>query len=298
MFQVWAAAVDKKSGSKLQLKFFYNGQQGDEGGMVGKMKSGQLDGAAITAVGLSKIYKPVLALQLPGTLTSWDTLKSAQGSLNGEFEKGINDAGFALMGWGNVGMAHFFTKGKDNIVKTPDALKSTKPYMWRDDSITPVFYQVVGGITPVPLNVTDVLPNLKTGAINALNAPSLAAEQLQWGGELDNVNSDVTGVAVGALVFSSKRLNDLNGDLRTILLDTGKIAATALGDKVQSEDDAAFGRFKDKLNVVSLGSDDQSKWSDQFKATRARLGQGTFDPTLIHRIEKIAGAPFSDPSQQ
>src|SRR4051812_30138352 len=74
VFAVWATAVDKKSDSKLKLDFFYNGQQGDEGAMVSKMKAGQLDGAAITAVGLSKIYKPILALQIPGALTSWDKL--------------------------------------------------------------------------------------------------------------------------------------------------------------------------------------------------------------------------------
>ena len=64
VFKVWAAAVSQKSGGNLELQFFYNGQQGDEGAMVGKIKSGQLDGAAVTAVGLSKIYKPIGALQM------------------------------------------------------------------------------------------------------------------------------------------------------------------------------------------------------------------------------------------
>src|SRR5678816_1380194 len=69
VFKVWAEAVKKKSDGKLELQFFYNGQQGDEGAMVGKMKAGQLDGSAVTAVGLSKIYKPILAIQMPGLFT-------------------------------------------------------------------------------------------------------------------------------------------------------------------------------------------------------------------------------------
>src|SRR5690348_14981397 len=143
VFEVWKTAVDKKSDGKLKIDFFYNGQQGDEGGMVGKMKAGQLDGAAITAVGLSKIYQPILALQLPGTLTSWDKLESAQSSLKSDFEKGLNDSGFDIMGWGNVGLAHFFTKGS-TVARTPDDLKKLKPYMWRDDKISPMFFTVVG----------------------------------------------------------------------------------------------------------------------------------------------------------
>src|SRR5688572_9406379 len=55
VFSVWEKAVKEKSGGRLELQFFYNGQQGDEGAMVGKMKAGQLQGSAVTAVGLSKI---------------------------------------------------------------------------------------------------------------------------------------------------------------------------------------------------------------------------------------------------
>src|SRR4051794_1243306 len=65
VYKVWADAASKKSAGKLELQFFYNGQQGDEGAVVGKMKAGQLDGGALAQVGLSKIYKPCLALQMP-----------------------------------------------------------------------------------------------------------------------------------------------------------------------------------------------------------------------------------------
>ncbi len=299
VFDIWAKAVAKKSGDKLVLQFFYNGQQGDEAAMVGKMKAGQLDGAAITAVGLSKIYKPILALQLPGALTSWDKLAKAQDQLKGQFEKGLKDGGFDLLGWGNVGQAHFFTRGKDKV-HLPGDLKSRKPYMWRDDNISPVFYQVVGA-TPVPLNVPEVLPQLKTGNVDALNAPSLAVEQLQWGGELASVGEDPTGCAIGAIVMSSKRMESLPGDLRTILLDTGAIASKALGKKVIDEDTAAFGRLagkKDpttnkysggKLDVVQYSADEKTAWSNAFKTTRKRLAQGTFDADLISKIEGIAG---------
>jgi TRAP-type C4-dicarboxylate transport system substrate-binding protein len=286
VFEVWQAAVEKKSDNKLHLHFFYNGQQGDEGAMVGKMQAGQLDGAAITAVGLGKIYLPVLALQLPGALNTWDKLEAAQSQLRGDFETGIKNAGFDLVGWGNVGQAHFFTKGSK--VSVPSDLKSMKPYMWRDDQISPVFYSVVGA-TPVPLNVPEVLPQLRTGAVNALNAPSLAVEQLQWGGELDNVAEDATGCAIGGLVFSSSKLAALPGDLRDILTSTGGMAGTALGQKVKDEDAAAYARLSGKMSVVSFSDSERSQWKQAFADTRSRLGQGTFDPALITKIEGIAG---------
>jgi TRAP-type C4-dicarboxylate transport system substrate-binding protein len=284
VFEVWKAGVSKKSEGKLELQFFYNGQQGDEGAMVGKMKAGQLDGAAITAVGLSKIHKPILALQVPGALTTWDKVQRAQDALKGDFEKGVSDAGFKLLGWGNVGRAHLFLKG-DAAVSKPSDLKSRKPYMWRDDIISPVFYSVVG-VNPVPLNVPEVLPQLKTGAVDTVNAPALAVEQLQWAPQLNQVSEQVTAVAVGALVVSGSRLNALPGDLRTILLDTGAIASKALGDKIKNEDEAAYGRMSSKMKKYSV---DAGAFNQVFKQVRDRLKQGTFPADLVKKIEDIGG---------
>ena len=141
------------------------------------------------------------------------------------------------------------------------------------------------GVTPVPLNVPEVLPNLNTGAINLINAPSLAAEQLQWASKLDTINEDVSALAIGALVMSSKRIDALPADLKTILIDTGRIAANALTKRIRAEDDAAFNRMKGKMTVVSLSADQKAKFEAIFKQVRQRLAQGTFPAALVRRLE-------------
>lgn len=288
VFQVWQTAVKTKTNGALELQFFYNGQQGDEGAMVGKMKAGQLDGAAVTAVGLSKIHKPILALQLPGVHTTWEKLDKARDALKGDFEKGAESAGFTILGWGDVGQAHIMSVGAGNEIRKPGDLVGKKPYMWRDDVIAPVLFQVVGA-TPVPLNVPEVLPNLNTGAINVLNVPSLAAEQLQWAPKITNIHEEVTGCAIGALVMSSKRIAALDPKLKADLLDTGAKAALALTKTIRGEDAAAFGRIKGKANVVKLSAAEQEEWNKTFKEVRKRLGQGTFDPALVKKLESMAG---------
>lgn len=283
VFEVWTKAVNEKSGGKMELQFFYNGQQGDESAMVGKIKSGQLDGAAVTAVGLSKVYKPILALQMPGLFSSWSKLDKARDAMKAEFEKGASDAGFTISGWGDVGAARTMSKGF--AIKTPDDLKGKKPYYTRDDSIQPAIFSIIGGVSSVPLGVTEVLPNLNTGAINVITAPCLAAEQLQWASKLDNINDTPSGMAIGALVLSKKRIDALPADLKTILTDTGKVAASALTTKIRSEDDAAFGRLKGKMTVTTPSADDKAKWETVFKKARAKLAQGTFSSALVTKLE-------------
>ena len=286
VFKIWAEGVKKRSNEGLELQFFYNGQQGDEGAMVGKMKDGQLDGAAVTAVGLSKIYKPILALQTPGLFTTWGKLDAARDAMKGEFEKGVSDAGFRLLGWGDVGAAHVLSKGF--AIKTPDDIKGKKPYMWRDDVVQPILFQIIGGITPVPLNIPEVLPNLNTGAVDVIFAPALAAEQLQWSSKLDTIVSDVAGMAIGALVVSGKRIDALSEEHRNILLETGKVAAAALTKRIRDEDDKAFERLKGKMTVVNLSGDEKAKWEGVFKQLRQRLTQGTFSADLMSKLEGYA----------
>lgn len=285
VFKVWADAVSQKSGGAVELQFFFNGTQGDEAAMVGKMKAGQLDGAAVTAVGLGKIFKPILALQMPGLFTTWSKLDAARDAMKGDFEQGAKNAGFSILGWGDVGAVHLLSKGFQ--VHVPDDLKGKKPYMWRDDDSQPILYQVIGGVTPVPLNVPEVLPNLNQGAINIVNAPSLAAEQLQWSSKLDTINDDVVAMAIGALVVSSKRMEGLAEDQRNIVLETGAIAATALTKRIRKEDDAAFGRMKSKMTVVTLSADEKSKWDAIFKQCRQRLKQGVFPAAVVDKLESL-----------
>ncbi len=287
IFTVWADAVSKRSNGQLELQFFYNGQQGDEGAMVNKLKNSQLDGLAVTAVGLGKLYKPILALHMPGIINTWAKLDAVREAMKGEFERGLSDAGVTLAGWGDVGAVRLMSKGF--AIKTPDDIQGKHPYMWRDNSIKPVLYQTIGGITPVPLNVPEVLPNLNTGAVNIVYAPSLAAEQFLWTSKLDTITDTTVLMECGGIALSSKCVNALPADLKDILLETGGVATNALTKRIRAEDDAAFARIKGRMTLVTHSADESAKWNSLFKQVRQKLGQeGVFDPALIAKIEGLA----------
>lgn len=287
VYKVWAEAVDKRSEGRLALELYYNGQQGDEAAMVTKMKSGQLDGATLTSIGLAKIHKQVLALQIPGLFRSWEKLDAARDAIAPELAKGFSDAGFVLAGWGDVGAMHLMSKGF--AVRTPEDLRGKKPLTWRDDVIGPVLYQVIGGVTPVPLSAPEVLSSLGTGAVDVISAPALAAEQLQWTSRLDHIGEDASVFAIGAMVMTQKRVESLPEDLRAILQETGKVASRALAARIRKEDAAAFERLKTRMTVVQLGEGERARWEKVLRQTGERLAQGTFAPELLGRLVKLGG---------
>jgi len=104
VFSTWTKAVDQKTNGDVDVQWLWNGTAGPESNMVGKIKSGQITGAAITAVGLSAIHKPIVALQMPGAFKTWAELDKARDALRPQFDKDMNDEGFYVAGWGDVGI--------------------------------------------------------------------------------------------------------------------------------------------------------------------------------------------------
>jgi TRAP-type C4-dicarboxylate transport system substrate-binding protein len=287
VFETWAQAVAQRSSGAFELQIFYNGAQGDEDAMVGKIKSGQLDGAMISGLGLSKVHKPILALQMPGLFTSWTALDRAREELRGELEKAALASGFLLAGWGDVGLLRRFSKGFST--KVPDDLKGKKPFHVRYDVLEPAVYAAIGGIASVPLNVPEVLPNLNTGAVNVVHAPALVAEQLQWAGKLDHVVDAPIATIVGAITLSSRRVDALPAEFRALLVDGAKTASAALTTRIRADDDAAYGRLKAKMTVDALAAEDRAKWAAVHKQARQKLAQGTFSSELVAKLEGMAG---------
>src|ERR1700744_763052 len=60
-----AAEIKDKTGSRVTMKYFEGGQQGDERDFVRKIKLHQLDGAAVTSIRLAMIDESIRVLELP-----------------------------------------------------------------------------------------------------------------------------------------------------------------------------------------------------------------------------------------
>jgi TRAP-type C4-dicarboxylate transport system substrate-binding protein len=286
VLDIWKKAVEERSKGELKLRFYWNGTQGDEASMVDKVRAGQLHGLAATAVGLSKVYKPILVVQMPGVFPSWGKLDTARTALMGDFQDGAKRQGFRILGWGDVGRMHWYSKGF--AVTNPASLAGQKPYLWRDDDIHRTLFGSMRGVTPVPLGVPEVLPALNSNRVNAAHTPALTCGQLQWISRFDHVVTDSHGFMIGALVMSESVVKGLPDDQKTILEETGAVAARALTSRIRSEDDAALARQKKRLTPHDFTAAEKAEWAALYSTVRQRLGQqGVFNPALVSKVEGL-----------
>lgn len=284
LLRVWAKGVKERTKGSVELEFFWNATQGDEPAQISKIKTGQLDGACVTAVGLGIVHNDVNALQMPGIFPDWAALDKAREALRPRFEKAFKEAGFELLGWGDVGLDHMITKGFE--VHGPDSFKGKRPWVWREDPNMPQVFQAIGGVTTVPTSIPEVLPELSTGNVNGMAVSALAAEQLQWSSRLDHINLMVVGPNIGGLVFSKAKLDSLKPEDRAVMFETGKLAGKALTDRIRAEDVTALERLKKKMTVTESTPEELKAWGKIFAEARARMAKGTYSPEVVKQIEE------------
>lgn len=285
VLRTWVKAVKEKSKGEVLIEVYWNATQGDETAQLSKMKTGQLDGAVVSAVGLAVVDPTVNVLQVPGLINGWAQLDTVRTALTPRFEATFKKEGFVLVGWGDIGLDRWMSKGFP--ITVPADLKGKRPWVWRDDAMLPSVFQAAG-VVPVPLGVPEVLPELSTGNVNAMSISALGAEQLQWSSKLDHLTADIVAPNIGGMVLSKKSLDALSEANRTIVLETGKLTCAALTARIRSEDDKAFERLKGKMTLVTATPAQAALWKAVYVETRARLGKGTLSPALMDEVEKLA----------
>ena len=302
VFRAWAKAVKEESNGTVELTWFFNAQQGDETEMIGKSRSKQMAGGAFTATGLSAIFPSVIALQMPGLFDNWEQLDKVRNDpdTRAKLEKGIEDGGFKILGWGDVGIGHVMFRpdnGKGDPVKpdirTPEQLKAYNSFYISGDAISSTFLQKVGVAAPKTLSVPAILPGLSNrekGAIDVITAPAIAAEQLQWAPQLTHVLDMPVGFGIGGLVMNKDIFNALPAEAKGALQKTGKNAGELLTGRIRGIDKEAWARALKDKKVITPTDPEKALWQAKFKETRASLkADGKVNAEIFDAVVKAAG---------
>src|ERR1700759_3228125 len=217
-FHEWAKNVEEHTGGKIKIKFCAGGTAGDERDAVRKMRLGQLNGAAVTAIGLGLINPEVRGLELPMLINSYDELDFVRNKLDADLRKKFDDKGYVLLAWGDVGPVHIFS---NEPIKGKADLAQLKLWAWVDDALVrELFHQL--GVNGVPLGVPDVLPSLQTGLINACYGSPLSTLALQWYTKVKYMTSLHITQAIGAAVITKKAFDSMSPDVQKTLVNDSR----------------------------------------------------------------------------
>ncbi len=241
------------SGGTVLLKIYPSGEQGDEPEMVQKMRIHALQAVAISGAGLSGIDGDSSALQIPLMYDSWDELDYVRDHISARLEKGLAARGFVVLNWGDTGWVRLFTK---KPASSPDELKQLKLCVLQGDATTFELYKRKG-FQPVSLAATDILMGLKTGLIDAFQAPPAVALGSQWFGGAKNMLDIKFAPLTGATLVSKDAWDKIPPDTRKKLLEISLIFGPQIRDEIHKLEDTSIALMQG-FGLVVVKADDKS----------------------------------------
>ncbi|MDQ3367322.1 MAG: TRAP transporter substrate-binding protein DctP [Myxococcota bacterium] len=230
-----SAEIKEKTGGRVTLKYFEGGQQGDERDFVRKIKAGQLDGAAITAVGLAMIDESIRVLEVPMMFDSTEEVDYVADKMWPYFQKKFEKKGFKLNDRGEVGWIYFLSKAK---VESIADLKGQKLWMWGDDQLVGAMFKKLG-LNGVPLGAPEVDSSLTSGRINACYGSPIAAVALQWYTKVKYMTSMPMSFAIGATVVSMDAIKKISPEDQKTVTAIGKAASKKLRKTIRKANEDA-----------------------------------------------------------
>ena len=274
----------KASNGEVTLKILADGSLGDELAMVQKMRAGVLSGIAISGAGLPEIEPSVMAFQVPMMFDSYAELDYVRDRIAPRLEKAIEDKGFIVLNWGDVGWVHFFSK---QPARTVDDFRKTKLYIVAGDAKAENFYKLAG-FKPVPLSATDILPMLQTGVIDAFDAPPLYALSGQFFG-LAKYMSDINWAPlVGATLVSKKTWERIPAALRPKLLEAARVAGQKFSSDIRGLSDQAIVEMEKRgLIIVKTTEAERAGWKREAEGIWPRLRGPYVPPELFDEVRRV-----------
>jgi TRAP-type C4-dicarboxylate transport system substrate-binding protein len=198
-----AAEIAERTERRVTVKYYTGGQQGDERDYIRKIKAGQLDGAAVTSIGLSMIEPSIRVLELPMLFESEAEVDYVATKMWPYFQKKFEAKGFRLAERGELGWIYLMSKSK---IATLDDLRKHKMCMLGDDPLAGSLLEKLK-LNSVPLSIPEVDSALTSGRINAcLNSP-LGAVALQWYSKVKFMSARPLVFAIGATIMSVDAVN-------------------------------------------------------------------------------------------
>jgi TRAP-type C4-dicarboxylate transport system substrate-binding protein len=276
------AAIRAQSGGRLGFKIYAGGVAGDEKDVVRKIKLGQYNAAGFTGVGINEIAKKVRVLDAPFLFKNHDDVDFIVNKFDKEFQQALEDGGFVLLGWAEVGFVYIYSGGP---VGSAEDLRNTKIWMWEGDPIAEAAFQAIG-VSPIPLSITDVSTSLQTGMINAVYSPPYALIALSWFTRVKYMMGVPLANSQGAVLISRKMFDAMPKDLQDILVTNGRKYFRQLTLASRLENEKAISTLKDKgITVISPTKEVAAQFESTGKKARQLLVGKLFSQEFLDQVE-------------
>ncbi|WP_372572318.1 TRAP transporter substrate-binding protein [Ruegeria jejuensis] len=213
----FAVKLEEVSGGELTTKIFFNSALGDEQKMLRQTVSGRLDIATLSTHAISLAVPDIELLLQSYLFDSRDQRYCVEDNHIEEiFSDMFGDAGVVNLTYAELGSEVVFSQ---TPIVSPDDLSGVKirtPPIATSSS----YFQAMGASVSTP-GVADIIPNLKTGAINAVAVNVVFGIAIGVPAVTGNITMTEHARTPGVVVVSQRTWNGLSEQEQEWLREAG-----------------------------------------------------------------------------
>ncbi len=239
---------------EIDIKVYPASTMGDQNTVVNKMKIGQLNGAGLSSGGMQLIYKDFGVLGFPLIFRTYDEYDYTIEKLGSYVGDKIEENGFVLLAWTEVGLIYVFSKKKVNSLAT---LKTSKPFLLEGDVVSKAMFDEFS-IKPIPLQMADIVTSLQTGMIDTVFSSYYTLIATQWYTRVAYGADFPITLMIGAIVVDKKIFESMPKNYQTMMRDQFASKFKALSKKVR-QDDVDSKKALEKYGIKYLPVADKEK---------------------------------------
>jgi TRAP-type C4-dicarboxylate transport system substrate-binding protein len=268
------AEVLKKTGSQVQFRIYPGGVLGDEKDVLRKLKIGQIQGAVLTASGLSNLIGDIDVLQIPFLFQNYEEVDFILKRVDPLFRKAIEESGHVLLGWSEVGFIYLMSTVPISGVAD---LRRAKVWSWEESPMAKAIFDEAG-VTAIPLSIPDVLVGLQTGLVDVVYTPPTGAIALQWFTKIKYLTDVPLAYLAAGMIITKEAFQKIPSSFQTTLMEVSQRHLDQLKGVIRQENQEAIKvMVKQGVKVV----------------TPSREQIGEFKSLSSKAIEHIHGSSFS-----
>jgi len=169
--------IREETGGRVELRWYLGAVLGDEATMMARMRDGKLEGGVFSMVSLSREVPAMVFLGLPFLFRDLQEARKISARLAPVYAERFRKKGLALLGSFSLGFGRLFTR--ENAA-TLEELAALRTWCWKGDAVGRTILETLGFRNLVPLEMTDVLPALQYGMLDAFSGTCYSVSVLQW----------------------------------------------------------------------------------------------------------------------
>jgi TRAP-type C4-dicarboxylate transport system substrate-binding protein len=229
-------ALDRVTNKKLKLKWYWSGIMGDDEDNIAKMKAGELDGAALTPIGLTMACPAMAVLQLPFLFNNYDEVDYIRNKMWQKFDDNATKNGFKILIWADQDFDQIYSV-KYKMNQWSD-FQQAKIVLCNGIVEEKTFAAI--GMSTMPLSVSEIFSAIKQDMFDTYMGPAIWVVGSQLYPIFKYVNPIHMRYSPAAAVITLDVWNSLPQSYRTGLADIRKHDSIAFYRQCRIDSQKAF----------------------------------------------------------